>query len=291
MLLGAHMSISGGLFNAPVHGKNATCDVIQIFTKSSNQWKAKHLTDDEIDQFFSEQKNTGVKVVCAHDSYLINLASPDETIYRKSFDSFKIELERCHLLNVPFLVMHPGSHVGSGESNGLKKIAVSFNKLFEELHDNKTVVCLETTAGQGTNLGYSFEQLAQIIDMVDDSSRIGICLDSCHIFAAGYPIVEEIDYKATMKKFNQILGLKKLKVIHLNDSKKAFGSRVDRHEHIGKGEMGPEPFRHIMNDRRLNKVPKILETPKGDDYKEDIENLKVLRSFIVKNEKAPSEKI
>lgn len=280
MPLGAHMSIAGGIFNAPGLGQKATCDVIQLFTKSSNQWKAKTLTEEDIQKFFAIQKETGVKAICAHDSYLINLASPDETLHQKSYDAFKIELERCHLLQIPYLVMHPGSHVGSGETAGLKKIAESFNRLFDELPGNKTIVCQETTAGQGTNLGYKFEQLASVVDMVEDKKRMAVCLDTCHIFAAGYPIQDEKDYKKTMKEFNQILGLKNLKVIHINDSKKPFASRVDRHEHIGEGYLGLEPFRHIMNDNRLKKVSKILETPKGDDLKEDIKNLKKLRSLI-----------
>ncbi|MCX6828425.1 MAG: deoxyribonuclease IV [candidate division Zixibacteria bacterium] len=282
MLLGAHMSIAGGVFNAPIAGKKATCDTVQIFTKSSNQWKAKPLTDEEIARFFEEQKNTGVTVACAHDSYLINLGSPDKELYKKSSEAFEIEYERCDMLKIPSLVMHPGSHLGDGEEAGLKRIADAFNRLFEKHPANKTVVCLETTAGQGTNLGYRFEQLAQIIDWVEDKPRIGICLDTCHVFAAGYPVQTEKDYKATMREFDTILGLERLKVIHLNDSKKVFGSRVDRHEHIGKGELGLEPFRFLLNDKRLSKIPKILETPKGDELLEDIENLKVLRSLIKK---------
>jgi len=280
MPLGAHMSIAGGVFNAPILGEKATCDVVQIFTKSSNQWRAKPLEDEEINRFFEEQKKTGVKVVCAHDSYLINLASPDDTLFGKSYDAFKVELERCHVLKIPYLVMHPGSHVGSGEDTGLKRIAGAFNRMFGELPDNKTAVCLETTAGQGTNLGYKFEQLARIIDMIEDKRRMAVCLDTCHIFAAGYRLQDEKEYKATMKEFNKIIGLKNLKVIHFNDSKKPFGSKKDRHEHIGQGELGLEPFRNILNDKRLNKIPKILETPKGEDLKEDIENLKILRSLI-----------
>ena len=280
MPLGSHMSIAGGVFNAPVLGQKATCDVIQVFTKSSNQWKAKPLTDEDIKKFFDAQKETGVRAVCAHDSYLINLASPDKELHQKSYDAFKIELERCHILKIPYLVMHPGSHVGSGEESGLKKMAESFNRLFDELPENKTIVCQETTAGQGTNLGYKFEHLAKIVDMVEDKKRMKVCLDTCHIFAAGYPLQDEKDYKKTMKEFNQILGLKNLKVIHINDSKKPFGSRVDRHEHIGEGYLGLDPFRHVMNDNRLKKIPKILETPKGQDAAEDIENLKKLRSLI-----------
>jgi deoxyribonuclease-4 len=282
MLLGAHMSIAGGIFNALLDGKKATCDTIQIFTKSSNQWKAKPLGDDEIRRFFDEQKNTGVSVACAHDSYLINLGSPDKVMYKKSIDAFQVELERCDILRIPYLVMHPGSHLGDGEEAGLKRIADAINILFNKLSHGQATICLETTAGQGTNLGYKFEQLAQIIDWVDDKSRMGICLDTCHIYAAGYPIQQEKDYKATIKEFDEILGLDRLKIIHINDSKKAFGSKVDRHEHIGKGEMGLEPFRHILNDRRLAKIPKILETPKGEELLEDIENLKILRSLIKK---------
>jgi deoxyribonuclease IV len=280
MLLGAHMSIAGGVFNAPIAGKKATCDTVQIFTKSSNQWKAKPLTDEEIARFFEEQENTGVTVSCAHDSYLINLGSPDKELYKKSSEAFEIEYERCNMLKIPSLVMHPGSHLGDGEEAGLKRIADAFNRLFEKHPANRTIVCLETTAGQGTNLGYRFEQLAQIIDWVEDKPRIGICLDTCHIFAAGYPIQTEKDYKATMKEFDTVLGLERLKAIHLNDSKKGFGSKVDRHEHIGKGEMGLEPFRFLLNDKKLSKIPKILETPKGEELLEDIENLKILRSLI-----------
>lgn len=274
------MSIAGGVYNAVLHGRRAGCDVVQIFTKQSNQWRAKPLTGDEIEQFFQEQKGTGVKVACAHDSYLINLASPDDSLYKKSMDSFKLELERCDVLRIPYLVMHPGSHVGSGEDAGLKRIAEAFNRLFDQMPDSKTAVCLETTAGQGTNLGYRFEQLAQIIDMVADKTRMAVCFDTCHVFAAGYPLRDLNEYRKTMKEFDSILGLKRLKVIHFNDSKKPFGSKKDRHEHIGKGELGLEPFRNMLNDRRLAKIPKILETPKSEDLHEDIENLKILRSLI-----------
>jgi deoxyribonuclease-4 len=282
MKLGAHMSVAGGVYNAVTAGEKATCDVIQIFTKQSNQWRAKDLTDEEIEKFFAEQKRTGVKVACAHDSYLINLASPDEALFEKSKEAFKIELERCDMLKIPHLVMHPGSHVGSGEEVGLKRIAAAFNELFGRLPDSKTKVCLETTAGQGTNLGYKFEQLAAIIDMVEDKDRMAVCLDTCHIFAAGYKLQDPKDYKATIREFNQIIGLKRLKAIHFNDSKKPFASRKDRHEHIGEGELGLEPFRNILNDGRMKKIPKILETPKGPELEEDIENLKVLRSLIEK---------
>jgi deoxyribonuclease-4 len=186
------------------------------------------------------------------------------------------------MLKIPHLVMHPGSHVGSGEEVGLKRIAAAFNELFDRLPNGKAKVCLETTAGQGTNLGYKFEQLAEIIDMVEDKDRMAVCLDTCHIFAAGYKLQDPKDYKATIREFNQIIGLKRLKVIHFNDSKKPFASRKDRHEHIGEGELGLEPFRNIMNDRRMKKIPKVLETPKGPELEEDIENLRILRSLVEK---------
>ena len=280
MFLGAHMSIAGGVFNAVLDGEKAGCEVVQIFTKQSNQWKAKLLTNDEITRFFDEQKRSRVKVVCAHTSYLINLGSPDDDLYRKSIEAFKIEMERCDVLKIPQLVMHPGSHVGSGEETGLRRIADAFNRILGELPDNKTSICIESTAGQGTNLGYKFEQMARIINMVEDKERVSVCLDTCHIFAAGYKLQNPKDYRATMKEFDDIVGLKRLQVIHFNDSKKPFGSKKDRHEHIGGGELGLEPFRNIMNDRRLNRVPKILETPKSDDLHEDIENLKILRSLV-----------
>jgi deoxyribonuclease-4 len=280
MPLGAHMSIAGAIYNAVLSGQKATCEVVQIFTKQSNQWKAKVLADEEVARFFDEQKKCGVVVACAHVSYLINLASPDDELYQKSMDAFKIELERCHLLKIPQLVIHPGSHVGSGEETGLKRIATAINRVLEELPNGRTSVCLETTAGQGTNLGYRFEQLAQIINMAEDKSRISVCFDSCHVFASGYPLGDPKDYRKTIKEFDNIIGLKRLKVLHLNDSKKPFASKKDRHEHIGRGEMGIEPFRNIVNDRRLNRKPMVLETPKGEDLHEDIENLKTLRALI-----------
>lgn len=280
MQLGAHMSIAGGIFHAPYHGKAATCDTVQIFTKQSNQWQAKPLTDEDIEKFQQAQKETGVSVVCAHNSYLINLASPKDELYDKSRESLCEEIERCDVLGIPYLVMHPGSHVGSGEEVGMKRIAGAINDILGTMPDSKTTLLLETTSGQGTNLGYTFEQLASLLRMIEDETRMGVCLDTCHIFSAGYPLQERKDYLETMKVFDETIGIKRLQILHINDSKKPFGERRDRHEHIGQGQLGLEPFRHIMNDRRLNRVPKILETPKGDDLKEDIENLALLRSLI-----------
>ncbi len=278
-LLGAHMSIAGGVFNAPAHGREATCEVIQIFTKSNNQWKAKPLTDEDVRKFLDAQSETGVSVACAHDSYLINLASPKDDLYQKSCDAFAEEMQRCDLLGVANLVMHPGSHVEEGEEYGLQRVADAFNTIIDNDPDGKVTICIETTAGQGTNLGHTFEHMAQIIDLVEAKDRFGVCLDTCHIFAAGYPMATEKDYKKTIKQFNDIIGLDRLKVIHMNDSKKEAGSRVDRHEAIGQGFIGAEPFGFFLNDKRLKKVPKILETPKKSPA-EDIENLNRLRSLI-----------
>ena len=291
MLFGAHESIAGGVFNAIYYGQQATCDTVQIFNKSNSQWKAKLLTDEEVEQYFDAIKETGVTVTCSHTSYLINIASPNRALQNKSWRALKEEMERCQRLQIPNLVMHPGSHVGSGEKPGLTRVARNINKLFDALPDNSVTLCLETTAGQGSNLGHTFEELAFIIDRVEDKNRIGVCADTCHIFAAGYPISDPADYRKTIAQFDALIGLDKLKVIHVNDSKKPFGSRRDRHEHLGKGEIGLEAFRNLVNDRRLKKVPLILETPKGKELVEDIENLKILRSLVKKRpQKTPQKK-
>jgi len=282
MLFGAHESISGGVFTAIERGKHATCDTIQMFNKGNNQWKAKKLESEEIDKFFKAIEDTGVTASTSHTSYLINIASPDKKLNAVSCKSLKEEMERCNLLRIPNLVMHPGSHVDTGEEEGIKRISSNLNKLFDELENNSVVLLLETTAGQGSHLGYNFEQIAQMIDGVEDKNHVGVCMDTCHIFAAGYPITDSKDYKATMNKFDDTVGLDKLRIIHMNDSMKEFGSKKDRHEHIGKGHIGLEGFRNIVNDKRLSKIPMILETHKEEDLKDDIENLRVLRSLVKK---------
>ena len=280
MQFGAHESISGGVFNAIERGQTATCDTIQMFNKSNSQWRAKKIEQAELDKYFEMIKETGVTVATSHSSYLINIASPVKDLNEKSYNALKEEMERCQMLKIPNLVMHPGSHVGTGEEPGIKRIIKNLNKLFKELKNNNVCLLLETTAGQGSNLGYTFEQIAVMIDGVKIQDHIGVCLDTCHIFAAGYPISDPKEYKQTMKKFDDIIGLDKLRIIHMNDSKKEFGSRRDRHEHIGKGHIGIEAFRNIVNDKRLQKIPMILETPKEEELKEDIENLKLLRSLV-----------
>jgi deoxyribonuclease-4 len=280
MIFGAHESIAGGVCNAVERGKKATCDTIQIFNKSNNQWRAKRLGGSEIEMFFEAIEQSGVTVAVSHTSYLINIASPDKALNEKSYLSLKEEMERCEILKIPNLVMHPGSHVGSGEEAGIDRIVENINRLFRQLEKNSVTLLLETTAGQGSNLGYTFEQLARMIDRIENKERMGICLDTCHIFAAGYPIVKPADYRTTMKMFDDIIGFDCLKIIHANDSLKEFGSKRDRHEHIGKGFIGKAGFANFVNDKRLEKVPMIIETPKGEDLKEDIENLKVLRGLI-----------
>ncbi len=280
MLLGSHMSIAGGVFNALISGQELGCTTIQIFTKSNNQWKARPLTAQEISEFHTKQKETQISPVVAHDSYLINVASPDKVLQKKSMDALLIELQRCEALGSSHLVMHPGSHVGTGEKEGIKRISEAINWLHSEAKDFTVQIALETTAGQGTNLGYRFEQIAEIMNLTEQKNRLAVCLDTCHVFAAGYDIRTFQGCEKTMAEFDKIIGLDKLKVIHFNDSVKDFGSRVDRHEHIGKGKIGLEGFRFFMTDKRFEKIPKILETPKDEEGKLDRMNLATLRKLV-----------
>ncbi len=279
MLLGAHMSIAGGAFNAFLHGEKFGCTTIQIFTKSSNQWRAKELNDEELEKFHGEQKRTSINPVIAHDSYLINLCSPDNSLLKKSRDAFLVEMERCEKLRIPHLVTHPGSHIDKGEDWGVRKIAESISWLHEQTEGFKVRITLETTAGQGSNLGHKFEQIASMIEQSSQPERLAVCLDTCHIFAAGYDITTRETYEKTISEFDRIIGLERLAVIHFNDSKKGFGSRVDRHEHIGEGEIGKEAFAFFMQDKRFEKIPKLLETPKGTDGDMDKVNLALLRKL------------
>lgn len=277
------MSIAGGLHLAFERGASVGCSTIQIFTKNNNQWYAKPLTDEEIRLFKSSQKIFKIKPVAAHTAYLINLCASNQDILEKSRLAFTEELRRCEMLGIPYLIFHPGAHTGAGESEGIKKIIESLNLAHDQTKNFKVKSVLETTAGQGSSIGYRFEQLRKIIDGVDNPERMKVCIDTSHIFAAGYDIRNEIVYRKTMTEFNNIVGIKKLAVIHCNDSKKELGSRVDRHEHIGKGTIGKEAFRLIMQDKRLVKIPKILETPKGADLAEDKMNLAVLRKLANKS--------
>jgi len=277
-LIGAHVSIAGGLANAFSRGEKIGCTTIQIFTKNQMQWKSKPLSNEQIKRYQQSLANSTIRSVLAHDSYLINLASPDENLLTKSGQAFLEEMDRAEKLGISYLIFHPGSHKGAGENFGLKLIADSINYVQKQRSNYRLKLLLETTAGQGTNLGYSFEQLKQIIDMLDSPHRVGVCLDTCHIFAAGYDIRTKSNYMKTFDKFDQVIGLERLHAIHLNDSKKEFGSRVDRHENIGKGEIGIEGFRLIMNDERFIHIPKVLETPGGKQ--KFMENLELLKNLV-----------
>jgi deoxyribonuclease-4 len=280
MRLGAHMPITGGVDKAVLRGHEVGCDVIQIFTRSPRQWRPRTLKDDEVMRFQENQRQTGIDPVIAHDCYLINLGSPDEQLWRKSLGVFVEEMGHCEALDIPYLVIHPGSHVGTGEEAGLRRIAQALDEGHSETEGYRVEVILEITAGQGTNLGYNLGQLAQLLALVADDSRLGICFDTCHAFAAGYDLRTREGYEAALQELDKLIGLPRLKCIHLNDAKGDLGSRLDRHEHIGHGSLGLEAFRMLLNDARLKDLPMVLETPKGPEFAEDKENLKVLRSLI-----------
>jgi len=278
-LIGSHMSIAGGVFNAIMHAEKAGCRCVQLFVKSSNQWRAKPLSDEEVTQFKDERKRTGIGPAVAHSSYLINIGSPDQALFEKSREALKVELERCNTLGVEYLVFHPGAHVGSGVDTAIARIADGMNWVLENVKNGDSMLLLETTAGAGSHIGSTFEELRSILDKLDQPERAGVCLDTCHVFAAGYDIRTEAAYKATMKKFDTVLGRPLLKAIHFNDSKFDIGTHKDRHEHIGKGFIGKDGFGFFMRDAKLKKVPKILETPKDEDYKNDKMNLALLRKL------------
>lgn len=265
-ILGAHVSIANDIFGAFGEAEKLGCGAMQIFTKNSNQWFAKKLDGDDVLKFKKEAGRTKI-IAFAHDSYLINLASPKSFILEKSISALAEELERCDELGISYLIMHLGSHMGQGDEVGVKKVAESLNKVLDN-NNFKAKILLETTAGQGTNLGYTFEQLAQIRKLVNKKKQIGFCLDTCHIFAAGYDLRTKAVYEKTIADFDKICGLENLFAIHINDSKKDLGSRVDRHEHIGKGLLGKDAFKFLLDDKRLINIPKILETPaegRGND--------------------------
>jgi deoxyribonuclease-4 len=284
MKLGAHMSAAGGCYKALERGKEAGCTVVQIFSKNANQWAAKPIAESDADLFIKTRDDSGYEAcdLVVHDSYLINLASPDGALWEKSVAAFGHELDRCETLGIPALVTHAGAHMGSGEEVGLARIAAALDRVLSERPGQEVRVLLETTAGQGTALCYCFEHLGRVIEQLSDASkpRVGVCWDTCHLYAAGIDFTEEYKYERMVETFDRIVGLERLGAIHVNDSKKGLGSRVDRHEHIGKGALGLDPFRYIMNDQRMDNLPKILETPKGDDYAEDKENMAVLKSLM-----------
>lgn len=279
MLLGAHMSIAGGVEKSITRGREIGCRAIQIFTKNNNQWKAKPLGTEEIRQF-KELREVSRMFVMGHTSYLINLASPDDDLWKKSVESFLTEMERCELLGIPCLVTHPGAHMGEGEEPGLARVTRALDEICERTMGSPVTVLLEVTAGQGSALGCRFEHLARLLEDSSHPGRLGICFDTCHAFAAGYDLRTPEAYGETFARLESLTGPGKFKAFHLNDSRGELGSRLDRHEHIGKGQLGLEAFRLLLNDPRFRDLPMVLETPKGKDLKEDVENLAALRGLI-----------
>jgi deoxyribonuclease-4 len=278
ILLGAHMPTTGGLYKSAICGQEAGCSAIQIFTKNNRQWHAKPITASDATLFKDSIKNCNINYVNAHASYLINLASPELNTQRISVKALQLELDRCHQLGISDLVLHPGAKKDLPDESAIEQVAKNINLvLASSPHDTK--ILLETMAGQGSSIGSSFTQLAQIIALIKEPERVGVCLDTCHIFAAGYDFTTPIKYTQMWQEFDKIIGLSKLGLIHLNDSKKALGSKVDRHAEIKDGFIGETAFRLIMNDQRLNAIPKILETPK-EELDADRRNLKFLISLL-----------
>jgi deoxyribonuclease IV len=304
---GAQMSIAGGLHNALLAAQALQMDTVQLFLtsprtwvvkqlltdeplsrtgefpgKNCNQWNAKELTAEEVRLFRRTLRQTRLRYPMAHDCYLINLASPDEALYRKSIEAFVIEYQRAERLGLRYLVTHPGAFLDSTEEAGLARVARALDEVHGRCPAFRVRILLETTAGQGSCLGHRFEHLARILSLVSQPERIGICLDTCHVFAAGYAMSPAREYKATMRAFDKIIGLRRLRAFHLNDSLKPFGSRVDRHDHIGRGLVGLEAFRLLVNDPRFRTRPMILETPKEGSGKHDMDivNLKTLRRLV-----------
>jgi len=280
-LLGAHFSIAKGLHHALYEAKAYGCNALQIFTKNASTWKERTLIQEEINQFDQAKKETGITEIVSHASYLINLATCDKRKHAMSCSALKKELIRSFRLGIPFVILHPGAHLGNGEAQGIERITLSINEIFSQTPDVQVRLLLETTAGQGSGLGHTFEQLASIRDDIKSKDRIGFCLDTSHIFAAGYDIRNERSYRQVTDNFDAVIGMKNLYVIHLNDSKKELGSRVDRHEHIGEGFIGITAFKLLMNDVRFRDIPKIIETPKRKNGQDcDEINLNRLRSLI-----------
>jgi deoxyribonuclease-4 len=275
------MSAAGGCYRALERGRECGCDCIQLFSKNNNQWRAKELTDEDAAKFQTALRELKIKHPLVHDSYLINLAAPDDTLWRKSVESFHVELLRAQKLAIPYVVTHPGSYTFASEEAGMTRVIQALNEIYGQQSDIRVGCLLETTAGQGSSLGWRFEHLAEILSRVKSPEMLGVCVDTCHLFAAGYPLAPRKNYLATMRRFDKIVGLDQIRAFHLNDSKRELGSRVDRHAHIGEGCLGLESFRLLLNDRRFRDVPMYIETPKGtkDGINLDMINLATLRSL------------
>jgi len=281
-ILGAHMSIAGGFHRSVEIAHAAGCDCVQLFTKNNNQWRAKEIDDASAAQFKAALADLGINHPISHDSYLINLAAPDEVLWQRSVEAFVVELQRAEQLGIPYVVAHPGAFTTSSEEAGLRRVIQGLDEVHAQTRGIAARCLLETTAGQGSCLGWRFEHLATILDGVRDPERLGVCVDTCHIFAAGYSLAEPGEYQATMSELIGLVGLERINAFHLNDSLKGLGSRVDRHAHIGEGHLGLEPFHNLLNDKRFTNVPMYLETPKGlrDGEDLDVINLRTLRGLI-----------
>jgi deoxyribonuclease IV len=278
------MSIAGGYFRAVERAHEAGCDCVQLFTKNNNQWRAKDLTDEDAERF--QEALERLKIVCptSHVSYLLNLASPDEALWTKSVESLEVELLRAERLGIPSVVIHPGAFTDSSEEAGIGRIVAALDTVHRQTAGIKACVLLENTAGQGSSLGWRFEHLGAIVAGVAEPQRLGVCIDTCHAFAAGYSLETSQQYDAAMNQLDRAVGLGRINAFHLNDSKQPLGSRVDRHAHIGGGHLGLEPFRHLLNDPRFSQVPMYLETAKEevDGEPMDVVNLRTLRGLVAK---------
>jgi deoxyribonuclease IV len=279
LLLGAHMSIEGGLFRALERGHSVGCTTIQIFTRNNSRWLSRDLIEEEVKQFQQTKSQNGIHPVFAHCSYLINLAAGNE-FYKKSIAGLITEVMRAEFLGLPFVVLHPGAHMGCGEKEGLIRATAALNLVIEETSSAKCKIVIENTAGQGSCIGCKMEHLNYFWNHIQDQNRLGFCIDTCHLFASGYDIRTERTYAETFTQLLDCVPLESILAFHLNDSKKPLGSNVDRHEHIGKGEIGRNAFRFLLNDARFLNVPKVLETPKGKDLAEDVMNLRTLRRLV-----------
>jgi deoxyribonuclease-4 len=279
-LLGAHMSIAGGVSQSLGRGNQIGCECIQIFTRSSRQWAAKPYPAEEIEAFKQARNESGIQTVVAHDSYLINLGAVDENLRKKSIDAFIDELQRCEALEVPYLISHPGAHMGAGEVAGIKNIAESIDQAHKACSGYSVKIALEITAGQGSVLGSRFEQMARIFDAVKENERLRLCFDTEHAFAAGYDLRTDEGYEQAFTELDQHIGLKRLVAFHINDSMKPLNSHVDRHEHIGKGHLGLEPFQRLVNDPRFGGIPMCLETEPGPEMKDIAADLRQLEKLL-----------
>ncbi|HUR83236.1 MAG TPA: deoxyribonuclease IV [Thermoanaerobaculia bacterium] len=276
-LIGAHLSTRGGLHTVFERAAAIDASAVALFAKNGNQWKGKELTDADCAQFASLRN---VRPMLTHASYLINLSTTNPEFHRKSILAMADELDRAERLGIHAVVLHPGAHLGAGADAAIDQIARSLDRVHAMIPDHRVVTLLETSAGQGTSVGCTFDELGQMIRLVDDKRRVGICFDTCHVFAAGYELRNYDAYHRTIDDMLRHVGLDNVGAFHLNDSKKPLGSRVDRHQHIGEGELGLEPFRFLLNDARFKRIPKVLETPKPVETESDLRNMRALRALI-----------